>query len=108
MRWGPGSRWGRTGEGRKKHKERNCKRLKTHYPGKAGPHPKVGFPEKTGACPPQMTRVPLGFNSGELRECVVHVKGLVVQNFLKYIPRRRIVLHYIAINSEAAGSCLLR
>ena len=39
-----------------------------------------------------MTPVSVGFNSGKLRECVVHVKGFVVQNVLKYGARRRIVV----------------
>ena len=54
-----------------------------------------------------MALVPLGFNAGELHECVVHVKRFVVQNLFENCPRRRVVLHYVAINGEAAGSSLL-
>ncbi len=55
-----------------------------------------------------MTPMTLGRDSGELRKCVVHMKRFVVQNFLENRTRRRIVLHHVAINREAAGRSLLR
>ena len=79
----------------------DCHQHGTQYSRKARRQSQVGFPETTEARPPQMTPVLLGLNPDELRKCVVHVKGFVVQNFLKYGARRRIVLHYIAVNGKA-------
>ena len=52
--------------------------------------------------------VTLGRDADELCERVVHVKHLIMENFLEDGPRAQIGLQYVAIDGEPAGGGLLR
>src|SRR6266567_7854177 len=55
-----------------------------------------------------MTSISLGRYSSELSKRVIHVERLVVQNLFENCARRRIMLHYVTVDRESAGSCLFR
>src|SRR6266567_5659996 len=47
-------------------------------------------------------------HAGELGERVIHVKSLIVQDFFEDGTGRRIMVHHVPINSEAARRCFFR
>src|SRR5260370_35952551 len=76
--------------------------------GQRGRKPQVRFPQTAEPRAPQPPPVGFRRDPAELRKRVVHVKRLVVQDLVKNLARRRIVLHYLAIDGETAGDRLLR
>src|SRR5260370_29879896 len=96
------------GETRKQDEVRDGQDDPATQAGRRGRKPQVRFPQTAEPRAPQPPPVVFRRDPGELRKRVVHVKRLVVQDLVKNLARRRIVLQYLAIDGETAGGGLFR
>lgn len=65
--------------------------------------PQIGLPQTTEASAPQVTPMILRRDTRELRERVVHMERLVMQDLVKHRAGRWVIFQHIAVHSEATG-----